>query len=50
MRSREPVRTILTLWYAPEVKRVVKMLRVVMSEEGTHLDEDTYELVRYRLQ
>ena len=50
MRSREPVRTMLTLWYAPEVKRVVKMLRVVMSEEGTHLDEDTYELVRYRLQ
>jgi len=50
IRSREPVRTVLTLWYAPEVKRIVKMLRVVMSEEGAHLDEDTYELLRYRLQ
>jgi hypothetical protein len=50
MRSKEPVRTILTLWYAPEVKRIVKMTRVVLTEEGMHLDEDTYELVRFRVQ
>jgi hypothetical protein len=41
---------ILTLWYAPEVKRLVKMLRVVLTPEGSRLDEDTYELVRYRVQ
>jgi hypothetical protein len=50
MGSREPTRTILTLWYAPEAKRIVKMLRVVLTDEGMHLDEDTYELVRYRVQ
>jgi hypothetical protein len=49
-RSREPIRTVLTIWYAPEVKRIVKMLRVVLTPEGMHLDEDTYELVRYRVQ
>ena len=49
-RSSEPVRTLLTLWYAPEVKRTVKMVRIVLTEEGKHLDEDTYELVRYRVQ
>ena len=50
MRAREPVRTLLTLWYSPEVKRTVKMLRIVLTEEGMQLDEDTYELVRYRVQ
>ena len=50
MGSREPVRTLLTLWYAPEVKRIVKMLRVVLTDDGMHLDEDTYELVKYRVQ
>jgi hypothetical protein len=49
-RSREPTRAILTLWYAPDVKRIVKMVRLVMSDEGMHLDEDTYELVRYKVQ
>ena len=49
-RSHEPVRVLLTLWYAPEVKRTVKMVRVVFTDEGMHLDEDTYELVRYRVQ
>ena len=50
MRGREPVRVLLTLWYAPEVKRTVKMVRIVLTQEGMHLDEDTYELVRYRVQ
>ena len=49
-RSREPIRVILTIWYAPEVKRIAKMLRVVLTPEGSHLDEDTYELVKYRVQ
>jgi hypothetical protein len=49
-QSREPIRTVLTVWYAPEVKRTVKMLRVVLTPTGAHLDEDTYELVKYRVQ
>ena len=49
-QSREPIRTVLTLWYAPDVKRIVKMVRLVLTPEGSHLDEDTYELVRYRVQ
>ncbi|MET0682180.1 MAG: TIR domain-containing protein [Casimicrobiaceae bacterium] len=50
MRSREPIRVLLAIWYAPEVKRIVKMTRIVLTPEGMHLDEDTYELVRYRVQ
>jgi len=49
-QSREPIRTVLTLWYAPDVKRIVKMVRLVLTPEGSHLDEDTYELVGYRVQ
>jgi hypothetical protein len=50
MRSHEPVRVVLTIWYAPEVKRTVKMVRIVWTPEGMHLDEDTCELMRYRVQ
>ena len=49
-QSREPIRTVLTVWYAPDVKRMVKMVRLVLTPQGSHLDEDTYELVRYRVQ
>ena len=49
-QSREPIRTLLTVWYATDVKRIVRMFRVVLTPEGMHLDEDTYELVRYRVQ
>jgi hypothetical protein len=41
---------LLTVWYATDVKRIVRMFRVVLTPEGMHLDEDTYELVRYRVQ
>jgi hypothetical protein len=50
MQGREPIRVLLSIWYAPEVKRIVKMVRIVLTPEGMHLDEDTYELVRYRVQ
>jgi hypothetical protein len=50
MRINEPVRVLHVIWYAPEVKRTVRMVRLVYTPSGSHLDEDTYELVRYRIQ
>jgi len=50
MRSHEPIRVLLSVWYAPDVKRIVKMVRIALTSDGMHLDEDTYELVRYRVQ
>ena len=50
MRASEPVRILHVIWYAPDVKRAVKVVRTVYSTSGNRLDEDTYELVKYRLQ
>ena len=50
MRASEPVRIVHVIWYAPEAKRSVKTVRIVYSTSGNRLDEDTYELVKYRLQ
>jgi len=45
-----PRRLLLAIWYAPDVKRVAKMVRTVYAPSGWHSDEDTYELVQYRVQ
>jgi hypothetical protein len=50
MRTNEPVRVLLAIWYAPDVKRIAKMVRTVYAPSGLHLDEDTYELLRYTVQ
>jgi hypothetical protein len=50
MRATEPVRVLHVIWYAPDVKRTVKVVRTTYSTSGTRLDEDTYELVRHRVQ
>jgi hypothetical protein len=50
MRDKEPVRVLQLIWYAPDAKRAVKLVRTVYSATGTRLDEDTYELVKYRVQ
>jgi len=50
MRASEPVRILQVIWYAPDAKRAVKAVRTVYSTSGIRLDEDTYELVKYRLQ
>jgi PASTA domain len=50
MRASEPVRILNVIWFAPDVKRAVKLVRTVYSTSGTRLDEETYELVKYRVQ
>ena len=50
MRTSEPVRILQVIWYAPEVKRAVKLVRTVYNTSGNRLDEDTYELVKFRVQ
>ncbi|HEY3177735.1 MAG TPA: TIR domain-containing protein [Casimicrobiaceae bacterium] len=50
MRASEPVRILHVIWFAPDTKRVVKLVRTVYGTSGNRLDEDTYELVKYRVQ
>ncbi|MGH8719279.1 MAG: TIR domain-containing protein, partial [Burkholderiales bacterium] len=44
-----PVRSKHVIWYAPEVKRIVKHTRNTFAPNGNDLDKDTYELVEYKL-
>ena len=41
MRASEPVRILNVIWYAPDAKRAVKLVRTVYSTSGTRLDEET---------
>ena len=50
MRDKEPTRILQVIWYAPEAKRAVKLVRTVYGATGDRVNEDTYELVKYRLQ
>jgi hypothetical protein len=45
-----PARIQYVLWYAPDAKRTVKHVRTVLTQDGTKLAEDTYELVKYAVQ
>lgn len=44
----EPVRVRYRIWYAPGVKRYVKMVRSVVARIGQTIDTDTVELLSYR--
>lgn len=44
----EPVRVHYQIWYAPQIKRYVKMVRSVVAKVGQTMDTDTFELVSYR--
>ena len=44
----EPVRVRYRIWYAPEVKRYVKMVRTTTAASGQTIDKDTFELVSYQ--
>lgn len=46
--EREPVWVSYRIWYAPEVKRYVKMVRTITSASGQGIDTDTFELVSYQ--
>jgi hypothetical protein len=43
------VRSKHVIWYAPEVKRVVKQTRNTFASNGNDLDKDIFELVEYKL-
>ncbi|MGB0129006.1 MAG: caspase family protein, partial [Rhodocyclaceae bacterium] len=47
--TTEPARIDQILWYAPEVKRLVRYQRKVFTTNGRVLDEDTLELIRFEL-
>lgn len=44
----EPVRVQYLMWYEPQVKRYVKMVRKVTSANGNTIEEDVFELVAHR--
>lgn len=44
----EPVRIHYLIWYAPEVKRYVKMQRRVISAASREIEKDVFELVAHR--
>jgi len=46
--SIEPVRIHYLVWYAPEVKRYVKMQRRVLSAASREIEKDVFELVSHR--
>jgi hypothetical protein len=44
----EPVRVRYTIWYAPQVKRYVRMQRTVVSANNSEIEKDLFELVAHR--
>jgi hypothetical protein len=46
----EPQRVQYVIWYAADAKRTIKHVRTVYAANGSKLDEQTYELVKYRVQ
>ncbi|MCB1858334.1 MAG: TIR domain-containing protein [Gammaproteobacteria bacterium] len=47
-RDREPVRIYFEVWFAPEIKRYLKMTRKVLAASGQTLDRDTFELTSFQ--
>jgi hypothetical protein len=47
---QEPQRVQYVIWYASDAKRTIKHVRTVYAADGSKLDEQTYELVKYRVQ
>ena len=48
LASIEPVRIHYLIWYAPPVKRYVKMQRRVISANSREIEKDLFELVAHR--
>lgn len=44
----EPVRVRFVVWYAPQVKRYVRMQRTVVSANNSEIEVDLFELVAHR--
>lgn len=47
--DRTVIRIVLTAWYAPEAKRVVKIVRKTYSQQDRLQDTDRYELLGYNV-
>jgi hypothetical protein len=47
--TRGPASFLLTYWYAPEIKRIVKIVRHQHHPDSNAQQQDEYELVRYKL-
>ncbi len=45
----EPVRVNYLIWYAPEIKRYVRMQRVISTVASSESEKDVFELVNHRL-
>jgi len=45
----EPVRVNYVIWYAPEIKRYVRMQRVVSTVANSESEKDVFELVAHHL-
>ena len=45
--DREPVKVEMTVWYAPEAKRYVKLARTIDAASGMEMERDQIELIRY---
>jgi hypothetical protein len=43
----EPVRVRYTIWYAPQVKRYVRMQRTMVSANNSEMEKDLFELVAH---
>jgi hypothetical protein len=47
--DRTVIRIVLTAWYAPEAKRVIKIVRKTYSQQDRLQDTDRYELLSYNV-
>ncbi len=47
-RDREPVRVYYQIWFAPEIKRYVKMIRKTVAASGQVIDRELVELLSFR--
>lgn len=45
----EPVRVHYLVWYAPQIKRYVRMQRIVKAADSSESERDVFELVAHRL-
>jgi len=45
----EPVRVHYLIWYAPQIKRYVRMQRIVKTADSSESEKDLFELVAHRL-
>ncbi len=48
MRDVEPVTVHFDVWYAPEAKRYVKMVRTTKAPSNAEIEKDTFELIEIR--